>query len=183
MITNAQNINYKYLSLCPLHVLLLRRLPSSSICTRRPCSSTARLFCQGAVMHMLRTVRNKTHDAEALVRACSAWAIRGSKNTQICCSERMSGTRPPTPVQITPELPTATVFYSRVARNLVGSREKQCGDDGDDLITAVGISLPRWSSNAVIVTALLWKVFKLTLAFGIWQPLLNIQYSRLLITN
>ncbi len=51
--------------------------------------------------------------------------------------------RPPTPVQITPELPTAAVFYSRVARNLVGSREKQCGDGGDDLNTAVGISLPR----------------------------------------
>ncbi len=46
------------------------------------------------------------------------------------------------------------MFYSRVARNLVGSREKQCGDGGDDLITAVGISLPRWSGNAVIVTAL-----------------------------
>ncbi len=45
--------------------------------------------------------------------------------------------RPPTPVQITPELPTVTVFYSRVARHLVGSREKQCGDDGDDLNTAV----------------------------------------------
>ncbi len=43
------------------------------------------------------------------------------------------------------------MFYSRVARNLVGSREKQCGDD---LNTAVGISLPRWSGNAVIVTAL-----------------------------
>ncbi len=27
--------------------------------------------------------------------------------------------------------------YSHVARNLVGSREKQCGDDGDDLNTAV----------------------------------------------
>ncbi len=43
-------------------MLLPRRLPSSPICTRRPCSSTARLFCQGAVM------RNKTHDMEALVR-------------------------------------------------------------------------------------------------------------------
>ncbi len=43
-------------------------------------------------MHMLRTVRNKTHDTEALVRACSARAVRGSKNTQICCSERMLGT-------------------------------------------------------------------------------------------
>ncbi len=52
------------------------------------------------------------------------------------CRER-DIVRPPTPVQITPELPTVTVFYSRVARHLVGSREKQCGDDGDDLNTAV----------------------------------------------
>ncbi len=29
------------------------------------------------------------------------------------------------------------MFYSRVARHLAGSREKQCGDDGDDLNTAV----------------------------------------------
>ncbi len=27
---------------------------------------------RGPVMHMLRTVRNKTHDTEALVHACSA---------------------------------------------------------------------------------------------------------------
>ncbi len=60
------------------------------------------------------------------------------------CRER-GIVRPHTPIQITPELPTVTVFYSGVARNLVGSREKQCGDD---LNTAVGIG------NAVIVTAL-----------------------------
>ncbi len=60
-------------------MLLPRRLPSSPICTRRPCSSTACLF----VMNMLRTERNKTHDTEALVRACSSWAIRGSKNTDM----------------------------------------------------------------------------------------------------
>ncbi len=33
--------------------------------------------------------------------------------------------------------------------------KKKCGDDGDDLNTAVGISLPRWCGNAVIVTALI----------------------------
>ncbi len=88
-------------------------------------------------MHMLRTVRNKTHDTEALVRACSAWARR-SKNTDMLFWKDVGNiVRPPTPVQITPELPTVTVFYSRVARHLVGSREKQCGDDGDDLNTAV----------------------------------------------
>ncbi len=91
-------------------------------------------------MHMLRTVRNKTHDTEALVRACSAWAKEGVKTHRYAvlkgCGER-DIVRPPTPVQITPELPTVTVFYSGVARHLVGSREKQCGDDGDDLNTAV----------------------------------------------
>ncbi len=92
MITNDQKIKYKYLSLCPPDCVAAPWwLPCSPKCTRRLCSSTARLICQGAVMHMLRTVRNKTHDTEALVRACSAWARRGSKNTQICCSERMSG--------------------------------------------------------------------------------------------
>ncbi len=84
MITNAQNINYKYLSLCPPDCVAAPwRLPCSPLCTRRPCSSTARLFCQGGVMHMLPTVRNKTHDTEALVRACSAWARRGSENTDM----------------------------------------------------------------------------------------------------
>ncbi len=71
----------------------------------------------------------KTH-RYAVLKGCWEWDI----------------VRPPAPVQITPELPTVTVFYSRVARNLLGSREKKCGDDGDDLNTAVGIS--------VIVTAL-----------------------------
>ncbi len=84
MITNAQKIKYKYLSLCPPDCVAAPwRLPCSPKCTRRPCSSTARLICQRAVMHMLRTVRNKTHDTEALVRACSAWARRGSKNTDM----------------------------------------------------------------------------------------------------
>ncbi len=32
--------------------------------------------------------------------------------------------------------------------------QKNCVDDGDDLNTTVGISLPRWSVNAVIATAL-----------------------------
>ncbi len=54
MITNAQKIKYKYLSLCPPDCVAAPwRLPCSPICTHRPCSSTARLFCQGAVMHML----------------------------------------------------------------------------------------------------------------------------------
>ncbi len=40
-------------------------------------------------MHMLHTVRNKTHDTEALRAARER--LRGSKNTQICCSERSVG--------------------------------------------------------------------------------------------
>ncbi len=87
-------------------------------------------------------MRNKIHDTEALVRAVRE-REEGVKTHRYVvlkgCQER-DIVRPPTPVQITPELPTVTVFYSRVARNLVGSREKQCGDD---LNTAVGISLPR----------------------------------------
>ncbi len=98
-------------------------------------------------MHMLRTVRNKTHDTEALVRACSACerqeGVKTHRYAVLKGCWEWDIVRPPAPVQITPELPTVTVFYSRVARNLLGSREKQCGDDGDDLNTAVGISLPR----------------------------------------
>ncbi len=75
-------------------------------------------------MHMLRTVRNKTHDAEALVRAARE-REEGVKTHRYAflkgCRER-DIVRPPTLVQITPELPTVTVFYSRIARNLVGSR-------------------------------------------------------------
>ncbi len=141
MITNAQKINYKYLSLCPLTVLLPRRLPCSPICTCRSPVSVRVALCTCCA-----PVRNKTHDTEALVRACSAWAVRGSKNTQICCSERMSETgyclyRPLT-VQITPGLPTVTVFYSRgrIPRKTVRwwrwwPHHRGC------------ISLPRWSGN------------------------------------
>ncbi len=78
-------------------------------------------------MHMLRTVRNKTHDAEALVHACSTWA-RYER-------ERILLDRP-LPFKLHQSYRPYRV-YSHVARNLVGSREKQCGDDGDDLNTAV----------------------------------------------
>ncbi len=48
--------------------------------------------------------------------------------------------RPPAPVQITPELPTVAVFYSRVARNLLGSREKSA-------VMTVMTSTPRLASH------------------------------------
>ncbi len=67
MITNAQKINYKYLSLCPPDCVAAE---ATALFTY---AHADRLFCQGGVMHMLRTVHNKTHDIEALVRACSAW--------------------------------------------------------------------------------------------------------------
>ncbi len=68
------------------------------------------------------------------------------------CRER-DIVRPPTPVQITPELPTVTVFYSRckkfgrIPRKTVRWWRWWPQHRG-------GISLPRWSGNAVIVTAL-----------------------------
>ncbi len=162
MITNAQKIKYKYLSLCPPDCVAAPwRLPCSPKCTRgsahrQPAWSVRGPLCTCcalcAIKHMtqkhwcVRAARErqegvKTH-RYAVLKGCWEWDI----------------VRPPAPVQITPELPTVTVFYSRVARNLLGSREKKCGDDGDDLNTAVGISLPRWSGNAVIVTALLWTL-------------------------
>ncbi len=68
------------------------------------------------------------------------------------------------------QLPTVTVFYREFNPTLqeiwscpakcipLASSckylAKMCGDDGDDLNTTVGISLPQWCGNAVIVTAL-----------------------------
>ncbi len=85
--------------------------------------------------------------------------------------------RPPTPVQITPELPTVTVFYSRVARHLVGSREKQCGDDGDDLNTAVvshyhGEAVMRLSSQPYL-TAHFAAVSKINVHWVVLKHRLN----------
>ncbi len=103
-------------------------------------------------MHMLH---NKIHDTEALVHACSTWAIRGSKKTQICCSEKMSDrdiVRPPTPVQITPGLPTANRVLFLRCKKSGRVREKKV------LVMTVMTSTPRSAShyrgNVVIVTAL-----------------------------
>ncbi len=78
--------------------------------------------------------------------------------------------RPPTPVQITPELPTVTVFYSRVARHLVGSREKQCGDDLNTAVTS------HYRGKAVIVTVLPLTtliIIWVCLFLGSFVPLFN----------
>ncbi len=139
-------------------MLLPRRLPCSPICTRRLCSSTAACsvrvpLCTCCTLCAIKHMTQKhwcvraAREREEGVKTHRYAVLKGCRERDIV--------RPPTPVQITPELPTAAVFYSRIARNLVGSREKQCGDDGDDHNTAVGISLPRWSGNAVIVTALI----------------------------
>ncbi len=159
MITNAHKINNKYLSLCPPDCLAAPKwLPCSHICTRRPCSSTARLFCQGAVMHMLHTMRNKTHDTEALVHACSAWARRGSKNTDMLfwkdVGNRILLDRP-LPFKLH-QAYRRYVFYSRVARNIVGSAKNTA-------VMTVMTSTPRSAShyrgNAVIITALSVFIF------------------------
>ncbi len=65
----------------------------------------------------------KTH-RYAVLKGCWEWDI----------------VRPPAPVQITPELPTVTVFYSRVARNLLGSHEKSA-------VMTVMTSTPRLASH------------------------------------
>ncbi len=86
-------------------------------------------------MHMLRTVRNKTHDTEALVRACSAWAVRGSKKTHMLFWKDVGNgilLYRPLPFKSHQGYQPLPCFIPAV-----GSREKQCGDDGDDLITAV----------------------------------------------
>ncbi len=149
MITNAQKINYKYLSLCPPDCVaaevtaLFAYMHMQIACSVRVALCTCCALC--AIKHM----------TEALVHACSAWAVRGSKNTHAVlkgCRER-DIVRPPTPVQITPELPTVTVFYSRckkfgrIPRKTVRWWRWWPQHRG-------GISLPRWSGNAVIVTAL-----------------------------
>ncbi len=128
-----------------------RWLPVRLYARAGPCSSTARLFCQGGVMHMLRTVRNKTHDTEALVHACSAWAGRGSKNTQLCCSERDVGNG----ILLGPAHSRSN--HTRVTERYCvipalqeirsGSREKKCG-----VMTSTTAS--HYRGNAVIVTAL-----------------------------
>ncbi len=70
---------------------------------------------------------NKIHDTDALIMRAVREQYEGVKKHRYTvlkrCRER-DIVRPPTPVQITPELPTATVFYSRVARNLVRSLKK-----------------------------------------------------------
>ncbi len=84
MITNAQKIKLKYLSLCPPDCVAAPwRLPCSPKCTRRLCSSTARLICQGAVMHMLRTVRNKTHEREEGVKTHRYAVLKGCRERDI----------------------------------------------------------------------------------------------------
>ncbi len=138
MITNAQKINYKYLSLCPPDCVaaeataLFTYMHTQIACSVRVLLCTCCALC--AIKHMtqkhwcMRAAREreegvKTH-RYAVLKACQEWDI----------------VRPPTPVQITPELPTVTVFYSRVARNLVGSRENSA-------VMTVMTSTPRLASH------------------------------------
>ncbi len=115
-------------------------------------------------MHMLRTVRNKTHDTEALVRACSTWATRGSNNTDMLFWKDVGNgilLDRPLPFKSHQSYRPLPCFIPALQEICSGLAKKKCGDDGDDLNTAVGISLPRWSGNAVIVTALIIIAFTL----------------------
>ncbi len=118
MITNAQKINYKYLSLCPPDCVaaLFAYMHMQIACSVRVALCTCCALC--AIKHMTQK--------HCCVRAARE-RLGGVKTHRYAvlkgCRER-DIVRPPTPIQITPELPTVTVFYS-------------CGDDGDDLNTAV----------------------------------------------
>ncbi len=134
MITNAQRINYKYLSLCPPDCVAAEatafvRLHMQIACSVRVPLCTCCALC--AIKHMKQKHWSMcaAREREEGVKTHRYAVLKGCWEQDIV--------RPPTPVQITPELPTVTVFYSRVARNLVGSREKQCGDE-------VMTSTPRW---------------------------------------
>ncbi len=117
----------------------------------------------GCFMHRLRTVRNKTHNTEALVLACSAWAIRGSKQSTNMLFWKDVGNRilldRPLPFKLH-QIPTATVFYSRVARNLVRSANSAVMT----VMTSTQQSASHYRGNAVIVTALSTFI-KCTLGF------------------
>ncbi len=138
MITNAQNINYKYLSLCPPDrvaakaTALFAYMHMQIACSVRVALCTCCALC--AIKHMTQKhwcVR-AAREREDGVKTHRYAILKG-------CWER-DIVRPPTPVQITPELPTAAVFYSRVARNLVGSRENSA-------VMAVMTSTPRSASH------------------------------------
>ncbi len=121
----------------PLGDCLVRLYARTGPAHRQPTCSVRVPLCTCCALCAIKHMTQKhwcVHAAREGVKTHRYAVLKG-------CWER-DIVRPPAPVQITPELPTITMFYSRVARNLVGSREKKCGDD---LNTAVGISLPRWS--------------------------------------
>ncbi len=130
------------------------------------------VLSEGRYAHAARTdPAIKYMTQKALVRACSAWAIRVSK-AQICCSGRREQdiVRPPLPFKLHQNyrlLPCFIREFNPASQEIwsgpvecrqippANTLQNKCGDDGDDLNTAVGISLLRWCGNAVIVTALL----------------------------
>ncbi len=145
MITNAQKIKYKYLSLCPPDcaaaqaTALFAFMHMQIACSVRVALCTCCALC--AIKHMTQKhwcVR-AAREREEGVKTHSYAVLKGCRERDIV--------RPPTPVQITPELPTVTVFYSRgrIPWKTVRWWPQHRGR----------ISLPRWSGNAVIVTALI----------------------------
>ncbi len=136
MITNAENINYKYLSLCPLTVLPplgdWRPAHRQIACSVRVPLFTCCALC--AIKHMTQKhwcVR-AAREREEGVKTHRYTVLKGCRERDIV--------RPPTPVQITPKLPTAIVFDSRVARNLVGSAKNSA-------VMTVMTSSPRLASH------------------------------------
>ncbi len=108
MITNAQKINYRYLSLCPLDrvaakaTALFAYMHMQIACSVRVALCTCCALC--AIKHMTQKhwcVR-AAREREEGVKTHRYAVLKGCRERDIV--------RPPTLVQITPELPTVTVF-------------------------------------------------------------------------
>ncbi len=144
MIRNAQKINYKYLSLCPLTVLpplgdcLVHLYARAGPAHRQPACSIRVPLCTCCALCAIKHMSQKhwcvraEREREEGVKTHIFAVLKGCWEPDIV--------RPPTPVQITPELPTINVFYSRIARNLVGSAKNSA-------VMTVMTSTPRLASH------------------------------------
>ncbi len=130
MITNAQKINYKYLSLCPPDCVaaegtaLFAYMHMQIVCSVRVALCTCCALC--AIKHMTQKhwcVR-AAREREEGVKTHRYAVLKGCRERDIV--------RPPFPFKLHQSYRPLPCFIPAV-----GSREKQCGDDGDDLNTAV----------------------------------------------
>ncbi len=147
----------------PLGDCLVRLNAHAGSAHRQPACSVRVPLCTCCALCAIKHMTPKhwcvraAHEREEGVKTHRYAVLKGCRERDIV--------RRPLPFKLHQSYRPLPVFYSRVARNLVGSREKQCGDGGDDLNTAVGISLPRWSGYAVIVTALVHTILSDYAAF------------------